>query len=113
MPTQFTADELDILRHLIEPKKIMAVIYSVLDERHNFPEWVHKALEHGWEPPHRWLKAERDVLHSTVTRMIDRGYMTPGVNWELKLHKRLQNEMTMLALQAQEPRPDDDAPRRR
>jgi hypothetical protein len=36
----FTTDELDIFRHLIEPKKIKDAIYSVLHERHNFPEWT-------------------------------------------------------------------------
>lgn len=100
----FTTDELDIFRHLIEPKKIKDVVYSVLHERHSFPEWTLQAIKHGWEPPYNWLKKERDEIGDTARKLLDRHWLELGVDWALVLHERLKNEMTMLALQARGPK---------
>jgi hypothetical protein len=103
MLPSFTATELDIFRHLIEPKKTKALVYSVLHERHNFPEWTLQAIEHGWDSPYNWLKKERDEISDTATALLDRHWLEIGLDWALVLNERLRNEMAMLALQARGP----------
>jgi hypothetical protein len=103
MAGRFTVEELEVLRHAIEPKRIRELVYSVLDERYGFPEWIHKAIEHGWEPPYQWHKAERDRLGNILTSLIDRHWLTPGRDWHLVLSESL-SEMVLIAEQASEPR---------
>lgn len=103
MPSLFTADELDVLRHTIEPKRNKMVVFSMLDERYEFPEWVHQAFEHGWEPPHQWHKEERDRIGRAIGRLMEQGILRPNINWKLA-HTKKHTEMELLAQQASEPK---------
>lgn len=105
MAPRFTHDELDILRHLIEPKRSKALILSVIAERYGLPDWVEKAIEHGWEPPREWHKAEHDRLTRAVNDLVDRGVVVISANWDLRLHSQL-SEMDVVAIHALESRPE-------
>jgi hypothetical protein len=96
---RFSDDELEVLRHLIEPKSMGDLIFSILQERHNLPEWVAQARAADWEPPHRWHDQERKLIHATATRLMDRGVLSLGIKWKLTRTDN-PNEMQIIAEQA-------------
>jgi hypothetical protein len=100
MLARFTTDELDILRHLVEPQKPTSVVLSVIAERYDLPERVHQAIKHGWKPPDQWHRNERARLAAAARSLLDHKWLDTGPLWELSLKLC---ELEIIALQAMTP----------
>ena len=99
MSGQFNEQQLEVHRHLIEPKRMGDLIFSILHERHGLPDWVELARAAGWEPPRSWLQSEREQIRKTAMELEDYKILGIGVDWHLQ-RIRDMNEMEIIAEQS-------------
>jgi len=97
---RFTELELRILRNAIEPKRMEDLVFAVLGETFDVPDWIVPAREAGWEPTHKWFGNYRGEIRETARKLVDRGVLGYGKEWKIYRISQL-TEMEILAEQVE------------